>query len=139
MSALRAIVVSQSGLYQDGLIHLLKEQGITTVGCAGTQRGAQAMAQIRKAHLLAVQPSEPRLNAAELMRLTPRELEVLALVAQGLSDAEIASALTISYHTVKNHVGNLLETLNIHGQHSRLRAAVFAAQHGLLDQDDEDH
>ncbi|MFZ6003906.1 MAG: response regulator [Actinomycetota bacterium] len=63
-------------------------------------------------------------------RLTDRELEVLKLVAQGMSNKEIASELYISENTVKNHVRNILEKLHLH---SRMEAVVYAVREKLLD------
>jgi two-component system NarL family response regulator len=63
-------------------------------------------------------------------RLTERELEVLKLVAQGLSNREIAGELYISENTVKNHVRNILEKLHLH---SRMEAVVYAVREKLLD------
>ena len=63
-------------------------------------------------------------------RLTDRELEVLRLVAQGMSNREIAGALFISENTVKNHVRNILEKLHLH---SRMEAVVYAVREKLLD------
>jgi DNA-binding NarL/FixJ family response regulator len=62
--------------------------------------------------------------------LTPRQLEVLQLVAQGLRNAEIAERLTISEQTVKTHVAHLLEKL---GVTSRLHAARYAISRKLVD------
>jgi ATP/maltotriose-dependent transcriptional regulator MalT len=61
--------------------------------------------------------------------LTRRELEVLRLVAQGLSDKEIATALDLSEHTVHRHVSNILANL---GLSSRAAAVAYAARHGAL-------
>ena len=63
-------------------------------------------------------------------KLTARELEVLKLVAQGMSNREIASELYISENTVKNHVRNILEKLHLH---SRMEAVVYAVREKLLD------
>jgi two-component system NarL family response regulator len=63
-------------------------------------------------------------------RLTDRELEVLKLVAQGMSNREIAAELYISENTVKNHVRNILEKLHLH---SRMEAVVYAVREKLLD------
>jgi pimeloyl-ACP methyl ester carboxylesterase/DNA-binding CsgD family transcriptional regulator len=61
--------------------------------------------------------------------LTRREAEVLQLVAEGLSDAEIADRLVVSPHTVHRHVANIRMKL---GQSSRAAAAAYAARHGLI-------
>ncbi|WP_275266122.1 response regulator [Nocardioides caldifontis] len=63
-------------------------------------------------------------------RLTDRELEVLRLVAQGLNNREIAKQLFISENTVKNHVRNILEKLQLH---SRMEAVMYAVREKLLD------
>jgi DNA-binding NarL/FixJ family response regulator len=62
--------------------------------------------------------------------LTSRELEVLKLVAKGMSNREIADGLFISENTVKNHVRNILEKLHLH---SRMEAVVYAVREKLLD------
>jgi ATP/maltotriose-dependent transcriptional regulator MalT len=61
--------------------------------------------------------------------LTDRQVEILRLVAQGLSNPEIAARLGLSDHTVKRHVANLLTKL---GLPSRAAAAAYAAKRGLL-------
>jgi ATP/maltotriose-dependent transcriptional regulator MalT len=61
--------------------------------------------------------------------LTPRELEVLRLVAAGTSNREIASELVISEHTVARHVQNIFAKL---GVPSRTAASAFAFEHGLV-------
>jgi pimeloyl-ACP methyl ester carboxylesterase/DNA-binding CsgD family transcriptional regulator len=61
--------------------------------------------------------------------LSEREREVLRLVADGLSDAEIARRLTVSPHTVHRHVANIRSKLR---QPSRAAAAVYAAREGLI-------
>ena len=63
-------------------------------------------------------------------RLTDRELEVLKLVAQGLNNREIAKRLFISENTVKNHVRNILEKLQLH---SRMEAVMYAVREKLFD------
>lgn len=62
-------------------------------------------------------------NAAEAVRMTPREREVVVLIAEGLSNKEIATRLSIAGDTVKTHVRNILEKLALH---SRLQIAVHA-------------
>ena len=63
-------------------------------------------------------------------QLTVRELEVLKLVAKGMSNREIADELYISENTVKNHVRNILEKLHLH---SRMEAVIYAVREKLLD------
>lgn len=62
--------------------------------------------------------------------LTPRELEVLRALAEGLSDKEIAERLYVGVGTVRTHVVHVLEKL---GVHSRLQALVFAVRHDLVE------
>ena len=63
-------------------------------------------------------------------KLTDREMEVLRLVAKGLNNRDIAKQLFISENTVKNHVRNILEKLQLH---SRMEAVVYAVREKLLE------
>lgn len=65
--------------------------------------------------------------------LTPREEEILVLIAQGLSNTEIAQELFISMPTVKTHVGHILAKT---GSRDRVQAVLFAFKTGLIPQDD---
>lgn len=65
----------------------------------------------------------------EVASLSEREREVLALVAEGRTNKEIAETLVISENTARNHVSRILDKL---GLSRRSEAATFAAQHGLL-------
>jgi len=62
------------------------------------------------------------------VQLTPRESQVLRLIAMGLSNQEIADSLTISVETVKEHVQNLLRKMSLN---DRTQAAVWAIRHGV--------
>ena len=63
-------------------------------------------------------------------KLTDRELQVLRLVAKGLNNRDTAKALFISENTVKNHVRNILEKLQLH---SRVEVVLYAVRENLLD------
>ncbi|HUR73454.1 MAG TPA: response regulator transcription factor [Sporichthya sp.] len=69
-------------------------------------------------------------NRVPAPRLTERELDVLRLVARGRNNREIARELFISENTVKNHVRNILEKLQLH---SRMEAVFYAVREKLLD------
>ena len=65
----------------------------------------------------------------EVIALTKREQDVLSLVAQGKTDKEIAQELTISIHTVKTHMRNILSKLHLNHRHE---AALYALREGLI-------
>jgi DNA-binding NarL/FixJ family response regulator len=64
-----------------------------------------------------------RPETLESVRMTPRERDVINLIAEGLSNKEIATRLHIATHTVKSHVRNVMEKLTLH---TRLQIAAFA-------------
>lgn len=64
-----------------------------------------------------------RTEALESVRMTPREREVVNLIAEGLGNKEIAARLHIATHTVKSHVRNIMEKLMLH---TRLQIAAYA-------------
>ncbi len=80
-------------------------------------------------------PEKPSRLPPELAELTPRERDVLRLIATGASNREIASSLYISERTVKNHITSILSRLNLR---DRTQAALFASSFlPLLDNSSE--
>jgi DNA-binding NarL/FixJ family response regulator len=76
------------------------------------------------------QMTRPARDSVPGLRLTERELEVLSQVAKGLNNRDIAKFLYISENTVKNHIRNILEKLQLH---SRMEAVMYAVREKLLE------
>ena len=123
MSALQAGACGY--LLKDASIHQIIE------GVAAAARGESVISP-RVATRLVRRMREPStLEPHHLAgsQLTTRELEVLALVSQGLDNGEIAHALYLSQHTVKNHVSSIMIKLEVE---NRTQAAVRAVRTGLV-------
>jgi DNA-binding NarL/FixJ family response regulator len=75
----------------------------------------------------------PRLNSSALAQLTTREREIVGLVAHGLSNTDIAAALTISHATAKTHVSRAMAKL---GARDRAQLVVLAYRHRLVEPPD---
>jgi DNA-binding NarL/FixJ family response regulator len=116
--------------------YLLKEISIDEIGNAvRSVHGGQSLISPSMASKLldefaAMIKKEEEKEQVPAPRLTPREMEVLQHVAQGMNNREIAKALFISENTVKNHVRNILEKLHLH---SRMEAVVYAVREKLLE------
>ena len=80
------------------------------------------LAQMRRPH-------RPAHGKGGLAELTPREREVLGLICQGLSDAEIAQQLELSRNTVRNHVATLYSKIDVH---RRSAAIIWARERGIV-------
>jgi DNA-binding NarL/FixJ family response regulator len=116
--------------------YLLKEISIEEVASAvrAVQNGQSLISPSMASKLLSefatmVKRSEEK-EQVPTPRLTDREMEVLRLVARGLNNRDIAKELFISENTVKNHVRNILEKLQLH---SRMEAVVYAVREKLLE------
>ena len=97
----------------------------------GSARSAARAAVVRDRHAAGLPvPRGPRAGRDDVAGLTPREHEVLLLLADGLSDAAIAEALVLSRKTVGHHVSAVLRKLDAP---SRSRAVAAATRLGLLD------
>ena len=117
--------------------YLLKEISIDEVAGAvravydGQSLISPAMAsKLLTEFALMAKRSNERSQQVPTPRLTERELEVLKLVARGLNNRDIARELFISENTVKNHIRNILEKLQLH---SRMEAVVYAVREKLLE------
>lgn len=74
--------------------------------------------------------SQKRSTPPPNLPLTPRELDVLRLVATGKSNAEIAATLVLSPETIKSHVAEILRKLHVR---DRVQAVVYAFENGIMD------
>ena len=138
-----AVVLTASGSQADraralevgaaGLVHksATVDEIIDAVRQAARGEGLYTPDERAELLRLAVQQRDEQREArVALGRLTPREGEVLQLLAEGLSDKEIARRLVISVETVRSHMVRLLGKLDVQ---SRLQAVVFAARHGAVE------
>ncbi len=91
--------------------------------------GLRLVGEDETADAVVVLSTDPSLTADGYTPLTPRELEVLALLAEGASNKMIAKRLGISVHTAKFHVGSLLDKLDAVG---RTDAVAHAARLGVI-------
>ena len=124
-TAVHAVANGDSLITPSMASKLLREFSVLATQAAGPAGPARPA---RDAHPPAEQPAGPRGPGEPV--LSRRELEVLTLVAEGLSNRSVADQLYISENTVKNHMGNILEKLQLH---SRTEAAMYAVRQGLFD------
>jgi len=105
----------------DRLLH-----GIRTVATGAALLDPEVTRRLVGRHAARIRPAP---DAAPDVPLTPRELEVLRLLADGLSNSEIAERLVISQETVKTFVSRILTKLDLR---DRVQAVVYAYRHGLV-------
>ncbi|MFD2028829.1 response regulator [Promicromonospora aerolata] len=99
--------------------------GIRTVAAGAALLAPEVTRQLVGRYAARIRPTGHHVDTA----LTPRELEVLRLIANGLSNGEIAATLVISQETVKTYVSRLLAKLNLR---DRVQAVVYAYRNGLV-------
>nr|BFD81752.1 response regulator transcription factor [Streptomyces sp. Xyl84] len=104
----------------DRLLH-----GIRTVATGAALLDPEVTRRLVGRYAARIRPAE---STSRDIPLTPRELEVLRLIADGLSNSEIAAALVISQETVKTFVSRILAKLQLR---DRVQAVVYAYRHGL--------
>ncbi|MFZ4182730.1 response regulator [Streptomyces sp. R02] len=105
----------------DRLLH-----GIRTVASGAALLDPEVTRQLVGRYASRIRPSD---GGDREIPLTPRELEVLRLIADGLSNSEIAAALVISQETVKTFVSRILSKLHLR---DRVQAVVYAYRRGLV-------
>ncbi len=110
-----------------------KEEAPESLGVAIRQvaRGEQYLSPSLALALLARGEAEAASHEFDLSALTDRERQILALLAEGLSNKAIAARLYLSVRTVEGHLASLYSHLNVH---SRTEAALIAIQHGPASQ-----
>jgi DNA-binding NarL/FixJ family response regulator len=92
-----------------------------------------APALLRRLRTLSKTVCDPQAAAARLETLTPRQHEILGLMARGSANGEIAARLVIAPGTVKNHVHNILTKLKARDRWEAVACAEVAARSGALD------
>ncbi len=137
----RSRVVVLTSFAQDELIfaaikagalsYLLKDADAETVlkAIQSASRG-EAILHPFIAQRLMAEVTAPAKHKDPIAELTAREVEVLQLIAQGMSNAEIATELVVTERTVKAHVSNLLGKLHLT---DRTQAAIYAWREGVVD------
>ncbi len=144
MTAIRVLIADDQAMVREGLSVLLNAQAdIEVAGQAvDGQEAVRKVVEVPAGDAL-LSPSVTKRLIGEFSRLgrptgpsrariedlTERETEVLALVARGLSNAEIAAHLVVAEQTVKTHVSRILTKL---GLRDRAQAVVFAYETGLV-------
>ncbi len=111
--------------------YLVKDASIDQIveGIRAAARGESLISPRIASQLVRRLREPPELEPVAGTELTPREFEVLEMLARGMDNPEIARALFLSQHTVKNHVSSILAKLQVE---NRIQAAVRAVRRGLV-------
>ena len=108
----------------DELVRLIRH-----LACAEPETPAPTFAAARLLDEVRTGARRGALEASDFSPLSPREVEILGFVSQGLSNKEIASILTISDQTVKNNITSILRKLQVN---DRTQAVIYALRHGWI-------
>ena len=133
---MRVVIVGRP-VERDRLRRGLPTEGVSVVGEAATIAEARARAGTVDAYLLAASPSATPAALADgdveesvfIEALTPREVEVLEVLAEGLPNKAIARRLSISDQTVKFHIAAICSKLGVHNRTGAVRVAI---QRGII-------
>jgi DNA-binding NarL/FixJ family response regulator len=112
--------------------YLLKDAPVAQIveGIRATARGESLISSRIASHLVRRIRQPPAMQIDdEPADLTPREMQILELIARGMDNPQIARTLFLSQHTVKNHVSSILVKLQVQ---NRIQAAVRAVRRGLV-------
>ncbi|NLE44317.1 MAG: response regulator transcription factor [Chloroflexi bacterium] len=118
----------QEALEAGAIGYLMKDTSIDELAVAirAARVGKATLAPEALHHLISLKTRKPPAGS----QLSDREREVLACIADGMTNSEIAERLVISYATVKTHVSNIISKLEVS---NRIEAATLAVKQGLVD------
>lgn len=111
------------------IVALVAISGLIVVWFVGRKRGKQLYQRFFTDEMTSMQQKPSEETVALVAQLTPREIQILHLAAQGYANKRIASELGISENTVKHFVSNILSKLNAN---DRTEAAVIAIKSGVI-------
>ena len=129
-SILRFIEAGAQG-YIPRTASMVEFRDALSLAVRGEMAASPAVAYAMFARLAELAQLRRRTETLESLRLSTRELDILKLMARGLSNRQIASQLSLSYHTVKNHVQNIFRKLDVA---RRIEAVEHARRQGWLDE-----
>src|SRR5262245_6041754 len=124
------------------LADVLQRRGRTTAAARQAQAAFAMLAQLgatpaaeraaQLLHALDTATHTPTSTSPNLVGLTPREVEVLCLIAAGKSNQEIADALVLSVRTVERHISTIYQKIGASGKAARAMVTAYALAHGLV-------
>jgi len=129
-SILRFIEAGAQG-YIPRTASMVEFRDALSLAMRGEMAASPAVAYAMFARLAELAQLRRRTETLESLRVSTRELDILRLMARGLSNKQIASRLSLSYHTIKNHVQNIFRKLDVA---RRIEAVEHARRQGWLDE-----